>query len=200
MIDASPERALAEIAGWLAARRVPFALVGGLAVSIRGEVRFTRDVDLALSLSEQQLESLVRDLRAGGYGIGALVEYETAGRTATVRMVTRAAVNVDLIVATCGIEPEIVGRATPVEFPGVGMLPVASAEDLLIMKVLAFTDRRRHDLADAVGLVLATATLDLAAVRAGLALVRARGSDRGQDLDAKLARVLDEAALDRASS
>jgi hypothetical protein len=34
-------------------------LVGGLAVSIRGEVRFTRDVDLAVSMSEAELQRVI---------------------------------------------------------------------------------------------------------------------------------------------
>jgi hypothetical protein len=45
-----------------------FALVGGLAVSVRAEVRFTRDVDLAVAVSsDAEAESLVhrdQDLEA----------------------------------------------------------------------------------------------------------------------------------------
>jgi hypothetical protein len=48
MNDPTPEDALRDIALRLQAMGVRFALVGGLAVSIRGEARFTRDVDLAL--------------------------------------------------------------------------------------------------------------------------------------------------------
>lgn len=69
-------RGFARLANWLSEHGVPFALVGGLAVSIRGEVRFTRDVDLALSLSEREVEVLVRDLRAARYQIHSLVEHE----------------------------------------------------------------------------------------------------------------------------
>ncbi len=46
----APETTLSDIAALLRRQRVPFALVGGLAVSIRGEVRFTRDVDIAVSV------------------------------------------------------------------------------------------------------------------------------------------------------
>lgn len=45
----SPDEALVAVAARLRHHRIPFALVGGLAVSIRGEVRFTRDVDLAVA-------------------------------------------------------------------------------------------------------------------------------------------------------
>jgi len=44
--------ALREIALTLPRCGVRFALVGGLAVSIRGEVRFTRDVDVAIDVED----------------------------------------------------------------------------------------------------------------------------------------------------
>ncbi|MBI2393584.1 MAG: nucleotidyl transferase AbiEii/AbiGii toxin family protein [Deltaproteobacteria bacterium] len=199
MIEPSPQRALAEIAAWLSARRVSFALVGGLAVSIRGEVRFTRDVDLALAVSEAELEALIRDLRAARYAIHSLVEHDVARRTATVRLVTRDAIHVDLLAASSGIEQEIVGRATPIDIPSVGLVPVATAEDLVATKVLAMTDRRRRDFDDAIGLILANPSLDLAAVRERLSLITARGFHREQDLEAKLAAVLSAVDAEKTS-
>jgi predicted nucleotidyltransferase len=47
MAEPAPELALAAIARELSERGRRFALVGGLAVSVRSEVRFTRDVDIA---------------------------------------------------------------------------------------------------------------------------------------------------------
>ena len=44
------ERALAAAARDIAAEGKRFSLVGGLAVSVRAEVRFTRDVDLAVAV------------------------------------------------------------------------------------------------------------------------------------------------------
>ena len=46
----TPEEALVDVTSRLKRLGVAHALVGGLAVSIRAEVRFTRDVDLALSV------------------------------------------------------------------------------------------------------------------------------------------------------
>lgn len=190
MIDASPESALREVAEWLTARRVPFALVGGIAVSVRAEVRFTRDVDLALSVSEAGLESLVRDLRAAGYAILAIVEHETARRTATVRLRSRAGITVDVLAASSGIESEIVAAAKPVEVPDVGTIPVATAEDLLAMKVLSMTPRRPQDRIDATNILATHPRLDLDLVRARLSLIQSRGFHREQDLDQKLTDVL----------
>ena len=46
------ERALAAAVEALKAANRNFALVGGLAVSVRAEVRFTRDVDLAVRVAD----------------------------------------------------------------------------------------------------------------------------------------------------
>ena len=54
-------------------------------------------------------------------------------------------------------------------------------------------DARLQDRIDAQRLV-EVGDIDLATVRADLALIRERGFDRGQDLEAKLASVLDAVA------
>ena len=63
MTDPRPEDALAHAAAELRRRGKRFALVGGLAISVRGEVRTTRDVDLAVAVGDdRELETLVADL------------------------------------------------------------------------------------------------------------------------------------------
>jgi len=60
---------------------VSFALVGGLAVSVRTEPRFTRDADLAVALaSDAEAQALIRELRAHDYRIDAIVESGTGNR------------------------------------------------------------------------------------------------------------------------
>ncbi len=61
----SLETALRRINTDLIQARVPFAVVGGLAVSVRTEPRFTRDADLAVALStDAEAEALIHTLRA----------------------------------------------------------------------------------------------------------------------------------------
>jgi predicted nucleotidyltransferase len=191
MNEASPETALRRVASDLARLKRPFALVGGMAVSIRGEVRFTRDVDVAVVVgTDAETESLVRDLAASGYGAIATVEHETRRRLATVRLRSPSGVTVDLMAASSGIEAEVVSRAQPVEIDGVGTIPVARAEELLALKVLSMTSRRPQDAIDARGLVATNPALDVGEVRRLLEVISSRGFDRGQKLDAKLDEVL----------
>jgi hypothetical protein len=187
MTDSSPERTLGRVAEDLARRGQRFALVGGMAVSIRSEVRFTRDVDLAVSIaSDAATEELVRDLTTMGYLEIAIVEHTTRDRLATVRLRSPTSFVVDLLTASSGIEGEVVERAEPLFIEGAGTVPVARCEELLALKILSMTDAPPQDRMDARSLLASNPGLDLAAVRELLALITTRSFHRGQDLTAKL--------------
>jgi len=191
MTDPRPEDALAHAAAELRRRGQRFALVGGLAISVRGEVRATRDVDLAVAVADDsELEKLVADLAKAGYRPVATVEQEARRRLAVVRLESPTGFRVDLLAASCGIEPEIVAAATPVQFEGAGAVPVAIAEDLLAMKLLAARTGRARDWDDALGLLQVNPRLDLALVRQRSAQIAARGFARNEDLPSKLDTLL----------
>ena len=164
----TPEEALVDVTTRLTRLGVAHALVGGLAISIRAEVRFTRDVDLAISVdSDADVERLTRALAAEGFALVAVVEQDDTKRVAIARLRSPSGIVVDLLAASSGIEHEIVA-----------------------MKVLSMRDARLQDRIDARGL-LATGQVDLVEVRGLLALIQARGFARGQDLGAKLDALLD---------
>jgi hypothetical protein len=185
------EQALDAIAADLRDRHRQFALVGGLAVSVRAEVRFTRDVDVAVVVQDDvDAERLIFDLNERGYRPVASVEHESRKRLATARLLAPAGVKVDLMLASSGIEREVVARATEVQLVGSHALPVALAEELLSLKVLSMTERRLQDRIDAERLLAVNPELDLARVRENLRLIAARGYHRDQDLEAKLDQLL----------
>jgi Nucleotidyl transferase AbiEii toxin, Type IV TA system len=189
--DSSPGDALLRAAEELDRRGQAFALVGGLGVSVRGEVRFTRDVDLAIAVaSDAETEALVLSLGASGYTVVAVVEQEAVKRLATVRLKSPSTVVVDLIAASSGIEAEVVARAEAVSLDEGATVRVARAEELLALKVLSMTSARPQDRMDAQSLLEVNPNLDLGVVRELLGLITARGFHRAQDLGAKLDRLL----------
>jgi Nucleotidyl transferase AbiEii toxin, Type IV TA system len=191
MPEPAPELALRAICADLTSQGRHFALVGGLAVSVRAEVRFTRDVDIVVGVADDRdAEELVYQLRAKGYTAVASIEHERRNRLATVRLLSPQGVKVDLLFASSGIEEEIVARSTPVDMGGARAVPVAGAEELLAMKILSMSDVRLQDRLDALRLVQFVPDLDLRVVRGHLARIKQRGFDREQDLEAKLASVL----------
>ncbi len=167
------------------------ALVGGIAVSVRSEVRFTRDVDVAVLVqNDADAERLVSGLSNAGYVAIATVEQEDVGRLATARIMAPTGVAVDLMFAHSGIESEIVKGASIVDIPEAGAIPVAAPEELLAMKILSMTEARLQDRIDAERLVTRNPELDLDRVRANLQLIEERGFHREQVLSKKLEDLL----------
>lgn len=167
-----------------------YALVGGHAVSARTEPRFTSDIDLAVvAASDHDAESLVRQLRARGYQIRAIVEQEAVARLATVRLEHRDApgIMIDLLFATSGIEPELIAAAAPLLLGPNLHAPVASIGHLIALKLLAVDDARRPQDAIDLGSLLRVATAeDLRTTREAVELITHRGTNRDRDLRAML--------------
>lgn len=109
---------LRRVAADLGQAGVGHAVVGGLAVSARTEPRFTRDVDLAVAVADDAAaEAVIRGLLDRGYRTLSLVEHEATGRMATARLTApgEEGAVVDLLLASSGIEGEIVAGAEPIE-------------------------------------------------------------------------------------
>lgn len=189
------EVALRRIVGLLSDAGVPFALVGGLAVSVRVEPRFTRDVDVAVMVTnDAEAEALIARLVAAGCHVTSTVEQVATGRLATARLLVglaREAPVVDLLFASCGIEREVVEGAEPLEVLDGVRMPVATTAHLIAMKLLSRDDERRpQDSVDLRGLLGAASTADVARARTAIALITARGYHRDRDLAADLQRLM----------
>ena len=184
------EAALRGIASDLDVLHISWALVGGFAVSVRTEPRFTRDVDVAVLVDDDPAaERLVRSLINVGYRLDAIVEQDSVGRLATARMISpgadRLGAVVDVLFATAGIESEIVAAAEVLEvLPGL-LMPVATAGHLVALKLLARDDETRpQDAADLRALHAVLGAADRAAARTAAELIVERGFARGRPLTA----------------
>ena len=191
----SLESALHRIATDLERADVAFALIGGLAVSVRTEPRFTRDADFAVAVAtDADAEALIRRLRTHGYEIGALVEQEAVGRLATVRLTIAGDSDgpiLDLLFASSGIEHDVVADAELVQLlPGL-WVKVARLEHLIALKVLSRDDvQRPQDLVDLRALLRAATPAEVARAREALVLITTRGYHRGRELLPQLASLL----------
>jgi hypothetical protein len=190
--------ALRRVAADLEAVGARWAVVGGLAVSARTEPRFTRDVDVAVSVaSDIEAERVVRDLVARGYRLLTTLEQTAVGRLAAVRLAlpieVEALVVVDLLFASSGIEPEVVAAATPIEVLAGSHLPVASTGHLIALKALSRDDvRRPHDIADLRALLGQATPEEIAIARRSVADIAARGFQRDRDVVAELETLVNE--------
>lgn len=79
------EEALPYVVGDLHDRGLPWALVGGLAVSARAEPRPTTDIDIAVvTPDDAAAKAYVDDLLAVGYRWKESIVHDQTGRLATV--------------------------------------------------------------------------------------------------------------------
>lgn len=175
-----------------------WTLVGGLAVSARASPRFTRDIDLVVLVADDpDAERLVHAMQSRGYRVQAVLEQPAAARLATVRLVPAGGdaggVVVDALLASSGIETEIVSEAETLEvLPGL-RVPVATIGHLIALKVLARDDVTRPlARADLMALIGVPGRAEIGRARAALALIQARGFQRDTDLGAELEQLLRE--------
>jgi nucleotidyltransferase AbiEii toxin of type IV toxin-antitoxin system len=174
---------LKEIAQHLQAIGAPFAVVGGLAASARGEARFTRDIDLAVSVDDDPgAEQVLFELGQRGYRVITTVEHDAVGRLATARSLDPHGVVCDLIFATSGIEREVVSSAQSIEIFPEFAVPTATVEALLAMKVLSAVATRPRDWGDIQAMVRENPGFDQALVLRLLGKIEARGYARQQAL------------------
>lgn len=166
-----------------------WAVIGGIAVSSRSEPRFTRDIDVAVSVNDDdEAERITLDFRQAGMSILAMIEQEAVGRLATVRLNVdpRSEVITDLMFSSSGIEPEIVAAAKVMPVFPTTYAPVAQIGHLIALKVLSKSETRFQDSADLQNLLLVADEVERDRAREAVKLITKRGYNRGKDLEGEL--------------
>lgn len=171
------------------------ALIGGLAVSVWAEPRFTRDVDLALSIaSDEAAEELIHSLVAHGYRGLATIEQTAKARLSTARLVAphqpAGGIVVDLLFASSGIEPELVSQSVELDIGSVSPVPVARIGHLIALKLLSHDTSRPQDEMDLVALRNVLDDVETEAATSACRMIERRGYARGRPLGSLLNKYL----------
>lgn len=189
------EKALQTAVEALTALEARFALVGGLAITVRAEPRFTGDVDLAVAVvDDAQAEQLVASLQSRGWALRTLIEQVAVGRLGTARFQLPGrspGLRVDLLFSATGIEAEIVSAATPSQLPTGTRVVTASVGHLIAMKCLSESDERLQDRIDLRNLVSVARDADLAVARRAIKAIAKGGLARKKNLTLVLERFLE---------
>lgn len=155
--------ALRDLEAWLSTAGLPHVFVGGVAVGIVGRPRATRDVDVVVALGRQRPADFIRRARAAGFP----TRFSDAGDLARSRRVcllrhAATGVGVDVAIADLDFQLEVIRRAVPATLGGLS-LPVATPEDVVILKAVAF---RPQDLADIETILAVNPRIDVSRIRA----------------------------------
>jgi len=179
--------AASQVLAALRQENVKGCIVGGLAVSARCDPRFTRDVDIAVAVdTDEQAEALIHALASYGLRMAGLVEQEAVGRLAMARLSTEDGLSVDLLIASSGIETEVVTKAETLEVVQGVLLPVARTGHLIALKLLSVAPGRETDAADLRNLAAVATEEEWNLASEAVAQIQERGFARGRQLDSEL--------------
>jgi predicted nucleotidyltransferase len=179
--------AASQVLSALRQENVKGCIVGGLAVSARCDPRFTRDVDIAVVVdTDEHAEALMHALATHGLQMAGLVEQEAVGRLAMVRLSTEDGLSVDLLIASSGIETEVVTNAEILEVVQGVLLPVARTGHLIALKLLSVAPGRETDAADLRNLAAVATQDEWNLASEAVAQIQDRGYARGRQLDTEL--------------
>jgi hypothetical protein len=135
-------QALAEV---FDARSIRYALIGGLAFMLRGRPRYTQDVDFLVDVPQIALPALLDDLVERGFSLD---------RTAVIQQYTReyvasfpfGRVRIDWLKPVLPLYSRTLAEAEPLEWTGGYMVRVATAEGLILTKMVAFRPQDQVDI------------------------------------------------------
>jgi len=144
-VDEPIRTTLIDVVSLLEQEGVRYVLIGGLAASLRGQPRVTADVDLVIGADVARALRLISSLATSKFEPFVPDFEEVVKRSFILPSRHRyTGVKVDMALGLSGFEQQLIDRAEKMAIAGQSV-PVATAEDLLLMKVLAGRPRDDQD-------------------------------------------------------
>lgn len=144
-VDLRVTTTLSQVVDVLDAQGAQYALIGGLGVALRGNLRATQDIDILMHIIQLRLPSLLQAMCDRGCQLdvmAAIREWNDAGMLA---IQWPGRVQVDLLKPVIPVFHRIIERATDEAF-NEQVVRVADAESLLLLKLLAFRPLDQEDI------------------------------------------------------
>jgi hypothetical protein len=161
-----PLAAIRDMLRWFKSARVPGVIIGGVAVSMQGHPRYTRDLDPLVIVDHAELPKFIAGAEKFGFS-GRVPDVLEFARETRMLLLQHKVNSYPLGVSLGALEFEVqlIRRASII---GLGRLkiPVATPEDLIILKAIA---DRRQDQADIENLLAAHSHIDYHHIRRTLA-------------------------------
>jgi hypothetical protein len=151
-----------EMHQYLTRKRIPYVIIGGIAVQKWGRPRLTKDVDLTIAVPIEETEKIIEHIESKFKSrVPNLKEF--ARQTRVVLIYASNGREVDVSLALPGYEDLLMQRAQSFKLAPRKIVRVCSPEDLIIHKAVA---GRPQDLSDLQGVIFRQATsLDLDYIR-----------------------------------
>ena len=133
-------------------KKIRWYIFGAQASILYGASRMTADVDVTVIYGDRPIETLLNALKNEGFDIRVADAADFVERTRVLPALhKKTGMPIDIVFGGPGLEEEFERRAHLYNVEGV-MVPTASAEDIISMKILA---GREKDLEDALAIISA---------------------------------------------
>ena len=154
--------ALRDLVRWLESEHVPGVVVGGVAASILGRPRMTRDIDALVLLEEEYWDKFLVDGAKFGFTprLTDCLNFAKKSRVLLIRH-KPSGIDVDITFGALAFEKDAIARAVWFDMEKI-RLPLPTPDDLIVMKAIA---HRPRDLADIESILDAHPKLNLRRVR-----------------------------------
>lgn len=159
-VDNRVSNALSQVTALLSALGIKYALIGGLGVAVRGNVRATSDVDILMSVPQLGLPRFLEAMSELGADVDITRSIRDWNDGGMLAIESAEGVQIDFLKPVVPAFHRIIERATTESFWGQD-LQVADAEGLVLMKLLAFRPLDQEDIRG----ILARAEPDLNWIR-----------------------------------
>ncbi len=154
--------ALEALASWLETEQVPYATIGGVAVSLLAQPRATHDIDMVIWLDQEKWESFLNAGQAYAFEprITDALAFAVKSRILLLRH-QKSGVSIDLACGALPFEREMIERAMTIHIGAIS-LRVPTVEDLIVTKAIA---QRPKDVADIESLLNVKQNIDIPYIR-----------------------------------
>ncbi len=157
-----PFKVFRDFVRWIKTEKISGVIIGGVAASILGRPRVTRDVDSLVIIDEANLEEFVQSGKHFGFIPRSDNIITFARKTRVILMKHKPTdIDIDISLGALPFEHESIKRAVWTDV-GDLKLPLSSPEDLIIMKAVA---HRQRDLIDIEAILDAHPNLNLKRIR-----------------------------------
>jgi hypothetical protein len=137
------DEALTTFVSWLDRKGIPYMVIGGFAVTVWGEPRFTRDLDITVSVPADELPSTIGRVCSDFTSLVADAP-KFVNETRVLPIMVHAT-PVDLIFAALPYEDAAIARAKTILVKTTAVR-VCSPEDLILHKIVSPRPRDREDI------------------------------------------------------
>ena len=143
-MQSSLDKLFVKTINFLEKQKIPYLIIGGLAVGVLGEPRMTQDIDLIIFIPKNDLPKLLDKIKKDGFSVNKKIALKDAYQKGTFRMDFEG-LWVDLIISSTEFENSAFKRKIKTELFGKRVY-FPSPEDLVLLKVVP---GREKDLLDA---------------------------------------------------